>query len=117
MAEPEHIVANVTDAEIVGEGGMRRRVLFSGDQLMVAITYLEPGAGWATTRHPEEEVVYVAQGRLDYQDGRVVNEGLVTVNRSMQDHPGAAAGDRPAVLLEIYAPPVPALRPAAPADG
>jgi mannose-6-phosphate isomerase-like protein (cupin superfamily) len=115
MADPEQIVCDVAEASVPDSGGMRRRVVFSGDQMMVAITHLDPGQGWTSTRHPEEELVYVVSGRLEYGDGRVVTAGMLTVNRSLQHHPGKAAGDGVTVLLEVYAPPVPALRPAAPA--
>ena len=115
MADLNQIVCDAAEVSVPGTGGMRRQVVFSGDQMMVAITHLDPGQGWTTTRHPEEELVYVVSGRLEYGDGRVVTAGMLTVNRSMQDHPGKATGDGVTVLLEVYAPPVPALRPAVPA--
>lgn len=105
------VVAEVAARAFPGGPPMSRHVVFCGEHLMVAVTRLAPGAAWTTTRHPEEEVVYVVRGRLQYDDGRLVTEGMVTVNPSLHDHPGRAAGPDPALLLEIYAPPVEALRP------
>ena len=112
MVEIKQILANLTAEEVPGEGPRRRRILYCGDNLLVAVQRLEPGTRWAMPRHPEEEAVYVVRGRLEYDDGRILTAGMLTVNRSNQEHPGVVAGTEPAVLLEIYAPPVPALRPA-----
>ena len=107
MVDHDSPVVDVSTTGIPGDGRMRRLVLFRGDALMVALTELDPGASWLRSSHPEEEVVYVIQGRLEYEDGRVVTTGMLTVNLAMQDHPGRSAGEGVTVLLEVYAPPPP----------
>lgn len=112
MTEGANLIAlDVPSQELSGSESFRRKVVFSGDGLMVTLSELDPGTEWERAQHPEEEVVYVVRGRLEYRDGRVLTDGMLTVNESNQPHPGKAAGDVPTLLIEVYAPPVEALRP------
>ena len=55
--------------------------------------------------HPEEEIVYVLQGQIGYDNGRLANSGEALVNLPNTPHPGRYIGTEPTVILEMKSPP------------
>jgi hypothetical protein len=62
-----------------------------------------------STSHPEKEIIYMLQGQLTYDNGRVLNPGRAIVNLSNFDHPNADTGEEYSHFLEMKVPPLYAL--------
>ncbi len=55
--------------------------------------------------HPEEEIVYVLQGRVEYENGRVVRTGEAICNLPDRPHFARYTGTEPIRSIEIKSPP------------
>jgi quercetin dioxygenase-like cupin family protein len=72
----------------------------------VAVVEAPPGSRFEVV-HPEWELVYVLQGQADYDDGRSVKAGEVTINLPNVPHPFQTVGDENMVIIEIKSPAAP----------
>jgi quercetin dioxygenase-like cupin family protein len=82
-----------------------RRILLITENVSFCITEAQPGTSWVEPGHPEKEIVYILQGQLEYDDGRVVRAGEAIVNFPNVPHPGKRGKQELARLLEIKSPP------------
>ncbi|MFC2032885.1 hypothetical protein ACFLUS_06015 [Chloroflexota bacterium] len=74
----------------------------------LSITYLEnkPVAEFPGLGHPQTEIVYMMQGKIEYGGGRrVVRPGEAICNIAGLPHPSRYAGTEPIKALEILSPP------------
>lgn len=82
-----------------------RKILLITENVSFCITEAQPGTSWVEPGHPEKEIVYLMQGKLEYDDGRVVRAGEAIVNLPNIPHPGKRGGRELVRLLEIKSPP------------
>jgi mannose-6-phosphate isomerase-like protein (cupin superfamily) len=106
----EKDVIDIHKTEPVEEPGFLRRYIFRGDHMVAYYSQMQPGVDSTTLpehyrKHPNEEIVFVLQGRLEYEDGRVVEAGQVTINHPMQPHGCKVASQEPAIAFCVHAPP------------
>ncbi len=87
-----------------GSGSLQRLLAVTENLSVVHIEnrpvteFLEPG-------HPEEEIIYVLGGKLEYADGRTVRAGEAICNIPNLPHPARYAGTEPIRSIEIMSPP------------
>ncbi|MCG8377374.1 MAG: hypothetical protein MI702_12925 [Chlorobiales bacterium] len=108
--DPAQDVIRIADVEPVEEPGFKRRYLFRGERMMVYYSEMQPGVDSTKLpehyrRHDNEEIVFLFQGKLLYEDGRVVEGGMITINHPDQPHGCKVVGDQPVIALAIHAPP------------
>lgn len=82
-----------------------RSILLITKTASFCITEAKPGTSWMDPGHPEKEIVYLIQGQLEYDDGRVVGAGEAIINLPDIPHPGKRVGHELARLVEIKSPP------------
>jgi quercetin dioxygenase-like cupin family protein len=82
-----------------------RSILLITRTASFCITEAMPGTSWMDPGHPEKEIIYLIQGQLEYDDGRVVRAGEAIINLPNIPHPGKRVGHELARLLEIKSPP------------
>lgn len=103
-------VVKINDVKPVEEPGFLRRYLFRGQHLLCYFSQMQPGVDSRNLpehyrKHSNEEIVYVLQGKLEYEDGRVVEAGMVTINHPWESHGCRVVGDKPVIALAIHSPP------------
>jgi len=86
-----------------------RRLWLATDSFSIVMNESEPGSAFKGTVHPEKEIVYVIQGQLEYDNGRVVTDGQAIVNLPDIPHPGRRGGKRHICSFEAKAPADPQL--------
>ena len=94
----------------VEEPGFLRRYLFRGEHMACLYSQMQPGVDSrklpeSYRKHDNEEIVYVLQGCLEYEDGRVVKAGMVTINHPGKAHGARVVGDTPVISFVVHAPP------------
>jgi len=86
--------------------GFFRRTLVEGEKLTVVLSEMKPGSSGAPHRHPEEQVMFVLEGRSRDRDGTIYEPGTVMYVAGGKEHGGLTAiGDEPTLILEMFAPP------------
>jgi len=78
-------------------------------KLSIVMNESEPGSSFKGTVHPEKEIVYLMQGRLEYDNGRVVDPGEAVINLPNILHPGRRGGTTNIRSFEAKAPADPKL--------
>lgn len=84
-----------------------RRLWLATEIFSVVMIESQPGSTFKGNQHPEKEIVYLVQGHLEYEDGRVVRDGEAIINLSNVPHSVSRKGTRPTISFEIKAPPDP----------
>ncbi len=88
--------------------GRQGEILMSGEKCMMMVNTIEPGISTPPHSHPHEQIGYLIEGTgILYIDGETREMEaqatfLVPPNAS---HNFDATGDKPAVLVEAFAPP------------
>lgn len=88
--------------------GSIARYLLRSQSAGVAIVDAIPGVDVdGDTAHPENEIVYVLEGKIEFLDGqgRVVRPGECVTNVPGMEHPNRYSGRSPIRMLEINSPP------------
>lgn len=86
--------------------GIERKT-FGSDQVTLALHRLHPGHEVLPHTHPNEQIVYILDGEVDFHIGDDVvplrGGGLVVVPPDVR-HWVEVTGDRPAINLDIFTP-------------
>jgi len=103
-------VIRIEEIEAVEEPGFLRKYLFRGEHMMCYYSQMQPGVDSTKLpehyrKHMNEEIVFLLQGKLEYEDGRIVEAGMVTINHPMKPHGCKVIGDEPVIALAIHSPP------------
>jgi hypothetical protein len=92
------------------KGKISMAYLIYGEQLSMVVGKCEPGAEFVDDPpHEVEEVLYILQGKVEYEDGRVVTGGMATMNLAGQPHRGKFVSDdpddpnKPVIFVEVAA--------------
>ena len=85
-------------------GSQQRVVLLTAN---ASVCHLEnhPFKELPDVGHPEEEIVYVLQGRVEYENGRVVRAGEAICNLPDRPHFARYTGTEPIRIIEVKSPP------------
>ncbi|RKS85434.1 cupin domain-containing protein [Sphingosinicella microcystinivorans] len=101
------ILANFEDMDWFDVRDGVRRKAFSGDGATIAMHELLPGHEPRPHDHPYEQIVYVAEGEMDFHVGgkvhRLTKGGLLVIPPNVRHH-GVVVGDRPAINIDIFTP-------------
>ena len=81
-----------------------RRIWLLTDNTSVCMNESQPGSRYVDPGHPEKEIIYVIQGQLEYDNGRIVTAGEAIINLANVPHPGRRGGTKPIRTLEIKSP-------------
>ena len=81
-----------------------RTILLFTENISVSMNECEAGAVFIDPGHPEKEIVYVIQGQIEYDDGRIVREGEAIINLPNIPHNGRRGRTKPTRSLEIKSP-------------
>jgi len=81
-----------------------RRLWAATETFSIVTIESQPGSTFQGIKHPEKEILYLIQGHLEYEDGRVVKDGEAVVNLSDMPHSVSRKGVRPTISLEAKAP-------------
>jgi quercetin dioxygenase-like cupin family protein len=81
-----------------------RRLWAATETFSIVTIESQPGSTFQGIKHPEKEILYLIQGHLEYEDGRVVKDGEAVVNLPGMPHSVSRKGLRPTVSLEAKAP-------------
>ncbi len=87
-------------------GGVERK-LCNGQQATMAMHRVASTAVTAEHAHPEEQIVYLLSGRLQYAiEGsvHVMEPGAVMLIPANALHRSQTVGDEPAVTLDVFSP-------------
>lgn len=103
-------VVNIEDIEPSEEPGFLRKYLFRGKHMMCYYSQMQPGVDSTKLpehyrKHDNEEIVFLLQGKLEYEDGRIVEPGMITINHPMKPHGCKVVGNEPVIALAIHSPP------------
>ncbi|AEC22104.1 cupin 2 domain-containing protein [Pusillimonas sp. T7-7] len=86
--------------------GIERKA-FGSDSATVALHRLLPGHELAPHSHPNEQIVYIMEGTVDFHIGEEVirlGPGSLAVVPPNVTHYGVLVGDKPALNLDIFTP-------------
>lgn len=81
-----------------------RRLWVATENFSVVMIESQPGSAFQGLKHPEKEIVYLVQGHLEYEDGRVVRDGEAVAHLPDMPHSVSRKGTRPTISFEIKAP-------------
>ncbi len=103
-------VIKIEEVEASEEPGFLRKYLFRGEHMMCYYSQMQPGVDSTKLpehyrKHSNEEIVFLLHGKLEYEDGRIVEAGMVTINHPMQPHGCRVVGDEPVIALAVHSPP------------
>jgi len=84
-----------------------RRLWAATETFSIVTIESQPGSTFQGIKHPEKEILYLIQGHLEYEDGRVVKDGDAVVNLPDMPHSVSRKGARLTISLEAKAPPDP----------
>ena len=103
-------VIKIEDVDPAEEPGFLRRYLFRGEHMMCYYSEMQPGVDSTKLpehyrKHSNEEIVFLLQGKLEYEDGRIVKAGMITINHPMKPHGCKVIGDEAVIALAIHSPP------------
>lgn len=88
--------------------GRKGEILMSGEKCMMMVNTIEPGLPTPPHSHPHEQIGYLIEGTgILYIDGetREMEAQATFLVPSHASHNFDATGDKPAVLVEAFAPP------------
>ena len=85
--------------------GSRQRVILLTANVSVCHLENDPFKELPDVGHPEEEIVYVLQGRVEYENGRVVRAGEAICNLPDRPHFAKYTGTEPIRIIEVKSPP------------
>lgn len=81
-----------------------RRLWAATETFSIVTIESQPGSTFQGIKHPEKEILYLIQGHLEYEDGRVVKDGESVVNLPDMPHSVSRKGARLTISLEAKAP-------------
>jgi quercetin dioxygenase-like cupin family protein len=81
-----------------------RRLWAATETFSIVTIESQPGSTFRGVKHPEKEILYLIQGHLEYEDGRVVKDGEAVVNLPDMPHSVSRKGARLIISLEAKAP-------------
>lgn len=81
-----------------------RRIWLLTENMSVCMNESEPGSEFIDPGHPEKEIIYVIQGQLEYDNGRIIRDGEAIINLADVPHPGRRGGAKNIRTLEIKSP-------------
>jgi quercetin dioxygenase-like cupin family protein len=96
---------NAIPWERVREGVERKA--FSGAGATVSLNRLQPGHEPRPHRHPNEQIVYILEGKIDFHiEGEVrrLEAGNLLVLPPNVEHYGIVVGDEPVLNLDVFTP-------------
>lgn len=107
MHELKSIDWNAIAWERVREGVERKA--FSGDGATVSLNRLQPGHEPRPHSHPNEQIVYILEGHIDFHVGdedqvEHLGPGSLLVLPGNVEHWGIVVGDEPVLNLDIFTP-------------
>ena len=86
--------------------GIERKA-FGSDNVTLALHRLSPGHALLPHSHPNEQVVYILEGEMDFHIGdktvRLGPGGLAVIPPNVT-HYGQVVGDKPALNLDVFTP-------------
>ncbi|TET71385.1 cupin domain-containing protein [Candidatus Bathyarchaeota archaeon] len=88
--------------------GRHGEILMAGEKCMMMINTIEPGIPTPPHSHPHEQIGYLIEGKgILYIDGETqeIEAQATFLVPPHADHNFDAKGDKPAVLIEAFAPP------------
>lgn len=88
--------------------GRKGEILMSGEKCMMMVNTIEPGIPTLPHSHPHEQIGYLIEGTgILYIDGetQVMEAQATFLVPPHASHNFDATGDKPAVLVEAFAPP------------
>jgi len=88
--------------------GRHGEILISGDKCMMMINTIEPGLPTPAHSHPHEQIGYLQEGEGDLYIGDEkihIKAQCAFLAPSGVSHNFDATGDKPAILIECFAPP------------
>lgn len=88
--------------------GRKGEILMTGDKCMMMINTIEPGIPTPPHSHPHEQIGFLIEGAGTlYIDGekKELKEQATFLVPSNASHNFDATGNKPAVLIEAFAPP------------
>src|SRR5437763_9034436 len=91
--------------ERVREGVERKA--FSGDGATLSMNRLQPGHEPRAHSHPNEQIVYILEGQIDFHIGadvRRLGPGNLLVLPPNVEHYGVVVGDEPVLNLDVFTP-------------
>jgi quercetin dioxygenase-like cupin family protein len=81
-----------------------RRLWAATETFSIVTIESQPGSTFQGIKHPEKEILYLIQGHLEYEDGRVIKDGEAVVNLPDMPHSVCRKGTRLTISLEAKAP-------------
>lgn len=81
-----------------------RRLWAATENFSIVTIESQPGSTFQGIKHPEKEILYLIEGHLEYEDGRVVKDGEAVVNLPDMPHSVSRKGTRLTISLEVKAP-------------
>jgi quercetin dioxygenase-like cupin family protein len=91
--------------ERVREGVERKA--FSGDGATLSMNRLQPGHEPRPHSHPNEQIVFILEGRIDFHiegEVRQLGPGNLLVLPPNVEHYGVVVGDEPVLNLDVFTP-------------
>ena len=85
---PGSKVIRIEDVKTFYDAGVMttRRLWAATENFSICICESQPGSSFGGASHPEKEIMYVLQGQLQYEDGRVAKEGEAVINLPDMPH-------------------------------
>ena len=102
------IVKRENAARLETVKGRQGEILISGEKCMMMINTIEPGIPTPPHSHPHEQIGFLIEGTgVLYIDGETqeMESQATFLVPSNAAHKFDATGDKPAVLIEAFAPP------------
>ena len=84
--------------------GSIQKIIVATETLSVAHIENRPVLEFPEPGHPEQEIIYVLKGKIEYNDGRTPRAGEAVCNIANMPHPCSYAGTEPIRILEILSP-------------
>jgi quercetin dioxygenase-like cupin family protein len=81
-----------------------RRIWLLTENMSVCMNESRPGTEFVDPGHPEKEIIYVINGQIEYDNGRIVKDGEAIINLAVVPHPGKRNGTKVMRTLEIKTP-------------
>ncbi len=85
--------------------GSLQRIVVLTENVSVCCLENRPVRELPEPGHPEEEIIYVLQGQIEYENGRLVGAGEALCNLPDLPHPARYVGTEPIRIIEIKSPP------------
>jgi quercetin dioxygenase-like cupin family protein len=87
--------------------GSYARLVYGSESVAIEVAENRPVLELVDMGHPENEIVYVLRGKIEYLNGpgRVVRPGECVTNVPNLPHPMRYVGSEPVRIMEILSPP------------